>query len=382
MTVLVTGGAGFVGSHVVDLLVEQGRQVRVFDKLVEQVHGGAGPRYLPVGVPFVHADVTDRQALRRALEGVDQVVHLAAEVGVGQSMYEVARFVEANSGGTALLLDLLANGDHDVRKLVVASSCSIYGEGAYRCTEHGDAHPRVRSGARMEEAAHWEPRCPRCDRALASVATPETKPLHPPSVYAISKMDQELLSLVVGGAYGIGVTALRYFNIYGPRQALSNPYTGVAAIFSNRLLNGQPPLVNEDGGQLRDFVHVRDVARATVAALDAPRADGAAINIGTGRPTTVLEAAQLIAAALGVDIEPVVTGTHRVGDIRHCWADTTLARELLGFEAEYRFAEEGVQELVEWVRGRAGADMTGNAAAELLQRGLAAAPGPKIPHRP
>jgi dTDP-L-rhamnose 4-epimerase len=369
MTVLVTGGAGFIGSHVVDVLVGQGRDVRVLDKLVEQVHGSGGPRHLPSTVDLVSASVTDRDAVRRALQGVHQVVHLAAEVGVGQSMYEVHRFVDANTSGTALLLDVLANERHAVSKIVVASSCSIYGEGSYGCARHGAVAPRLRTAAQLREH-DWEPRCPECGNSLSPVPTVEDKPLHPPSVYAISKMDQELLTLTVGAAYGIGATALRFFNVYGPRQALSNPYTGVAAIFSSRLLNGQAPLVYEDGHQMRDFVHVRDVARATVAALESEAADGAAINIGTGRPTSILQAGHLIADALGVPIEPEVTGSFRVGDVRHCWADTARATKLLGFTAEHDFRADGVQELVEWVRGQTAEDRTDGALAELARRGL------------
>jgi len=370
MTVLVTGGAGFIGSHVVDVLAGQGRDVRVLDKLVQQVHGSEGPRHLPPTVDLVSASMTDRDAVRQALQGVHEVVHLAAEVGVGQSMYEISRFVDANTSGTALLLDILANEQHAVSKIVVASSCSIYGEGSYVCARHGTVAPRLRTASQLRQH-DWEPRCPECRSSLSPVPTVEEKPLHPPSVYAISKMDQELLTLTVGAAYGIGVTALRFFNVYGPRQALSNPYTGVAAIFSSRLLNGQAPLVYEDGHQMRDFVHVRDVARATVAALGSEAADGAAINIGTGEPTSILQAGDLIADALGVPIEPEVTGSFRVGDVRHCWADTTRATELLGFTAQHRFREEGVHELVDWVRGQDAEDLTAGALAELARRGLA-----------
>jgi dTDP-L-rhamnose 4-epimerase len=368
-TVLVTGGAGFIGSHVVELLLQQGAQVRVFDSLVDQVHAGAGPRYVPAEAEFVCGDVRDRDALAKSLQGVDQVVHLAAEVGVGQSMYEVSRYVDANTGGTGVLLDIIANDKVDIGRLVVASSMSIYGEGAYRCAAHGVIAPGLRPEAQLR-ARQWDPRCPICDAILSPIPTAEDKRLLPSSVYAISKMDQELLCLSVGAAYGIDVVALRYFNSYGPRQALSNPYTGVAAIFSGRLLNGRAPLAFEDGQQLRDFVHVRDVARATVLALDSDKATGQAVNVGVGAPLAIAGVASLLAKHLGVDIGPEVTGRFRAGDIRHCWADPIKARELLGFTAEITL-EVGITELIDWVSTQSSYDRVDGAYAELGRRGLA-----------
>ena len=370
MKILVTGGAGFIGSHVVDILLGQGCEVRVFDSLVEQVHEGRGPRYVDDAAEFIRRDMRDRDAVMKALVGVDQVVHLAAEVGVGQSMYEISRYVDANTSGTGVLMDAIVNGGHQISKIVVASSMSIYGEGAYSCEEHGRAAPRLRTEEQLRQR-QWEPVCPHCGLPLSPVGTNEDKALYPSSVYAISKMDQELLCLTVGSAYGIGVTAVRYFNGFGPRQALSNPYTGVAAIFSGRLLNGLAPFVNEDGAQMRDFIHVKDLARATVLALTAPRADGQAINVGVGDPISIAEVATTLATSLGVDIEPVITGKYRVGDIRHCWADPTRAADLLGFVPEYRFREQGVQELIEWVRTQTAEDHVEVAQAELAKRGLA-----------
>ncbi len=278
-----------------------------------------------------------------------------------------------------MLLDILANEKHQVTKVVVASSMSVYGEGEYLCVEHDRVAPRLRPSAQLDEQ-HWEPRCPDCGQELEPAATRESKALYPSSVYAISKMDQELLCLTVAGAYGIGATAVRYFNAYGPRQALSNPYTGVAAIFSARLLAGAPPIIMEDGEQLRDFIHVKDVARATVAALTAPGGDGLAINIGTGNPVSINQVAALLSAELDrEDVTPQVTNAYRAGDIRHCWADPTLARDLLGFEAEYDFAD-GVHELVEWVAEQGIIELGGNARGvavptdampELARRGLA-----------
>ncbi|MBO1753708.1 SDR family NAD(P)-dependent oxidoreductase [Allobranchiibius sp. CTAmp26] len=370
MKILVTGGAGFIGSHVVDLLLAQGHDVRVYDNLIEQVHESDQPQYLSDAVEFIRADICDRAALREAVRGVDKIVHLAAEVGVGQSMYEISRYVDANTGGTGVLLDILANEEHHVSKIVVASSMSIYGEGSYTCARHGSVAPRLRTEEQLRDH-RWELSCPDCGLDLSPVPTVETKPLFPTSVYAISKMDQELLCLAVGAAYGIGVTAVRYFNAYGPRQALSNPYTGVAAIFSGRILNGQAPIVMEDGEQMRDFVHVADVARATVFALHAGRADGRAVNVGMGDPISIREVAEILAEALGrPDLQPQITGMYRAGDIRHCWADPTVARDLLGFVPEHDFRTDGVRELVDWVRTQTAVDRAAAANEELARRGL------------
>jgi dTDP-L-rhamnose 4-epimerase len=366
--VLVTGGAGFIGSHIVDQLLERGDDVRVYDLLIPQVHGTDDPRYVSKEAELIVADVRDRTSLQRALQGMDSVIHLAAEVGVGQSMYEIDRYVDTNTHGTAVLLQLLAEGRTDVGRLVVASSMSIYGEGAYRCTEHGIVSPQPRPKASLV-AREWEARCPTCGAEVAPVPTPESKPLIPTSVYAVSKMDQEMLSLTVGAAYDIGSVALRIFNTYGPRQSLSNPYTGVGAIFSSRLLHDRRPSVFEDGRQLRDFVHVADVARAFVTALHATEVTGVACNVGTGSPLTITEIARLLARSLGKEIEPEVTGSFRAGDIRHCWADTALAREVLGFSTRTSFAD-GVDDLAGWVAEQTADDRFDEARAELSARGL------------
>jgi dTDP-L-rhamnose 4-epimerase len=367
--VLVTGGAGFIGSHVVELLLARDYEVSVYDSLVEQVHGGSGPRYTPAEARFVQGNVCDRDALARELAEADAVVHLAAEVGVGQSMYEISRYVDTNTSGTANLLDIVVNDHVELERLIVASSMSIYGEGAYRCSDHGERYPGLRPAGQLARG-EWDPLCPDCGCALEPIPTAETKPLLPTSVYAISKMSQELLCLATGAAYDIGVVALRYFNAYGPRQALSNPYTGVAAIFSSRLLNGRAPWAFEDGRQLRDFIHVRDVARATVAALESPAADGKAINVGVGDPMTVIEIAETLATTLGVEIAPELTGTARAGDIRHCYADMKRASELLDFAPEIPFST-GIDELMNWVEQQSAEDHVDQAQRELLSRGLA-----------
>ncbi len=361
-TILVTGGAGFIGSHLADALLERGHRVRVLDALVEQVHGGTEwPDYLADDVELIVGDVRDRGLVAEALDGADAVVHLAARVGVGQSMYELDEYVSANSHGTAVLLQALV--DRPVRKLVVASSMSIYGEGLYT------PEPAVERSRSDLEARRWEPRGAGGEQ-LAPLPTPETKECSNSSVYALTKYDQERLCLVYGAAYGVPTVALRFFNVYGPRQALSNPYTGVLAIFASRLLNGKPPLVYEDGQQRRDFVHVADVARACMLALEQDGADGLAVNVGSGRSVTVEEIARKLAAVLGIEIEPELTGRYRAGDIRHCFADIARARRLLGFEPRVTL-EDGMRELAEWLRTQTADDRVDQATAELTARGLA-----------
>jgi dTDP-L-rhamnose 4-epimerase len=361
-SILVTGGAGFIGSHLVDDLLEHGYDVRVLDSLVGQVHGEAErPEYLHPDAELQVGDVRDPDAVRRALEGVDAVVHLAARVGVGQSMYELTEYAGANSYGTAVVLQALL--DRPVRKLLVASSMSIYGEGA---TRPAAAVERTRADL---EARQFEPRGP-AGEELTPLPTPETKPPANSSVYALTKYDQERLCLVFGEAYAIPAVALRFFNVYGPRQALSNPYTGVLAIFASRLLNGRRPLVFEDGEQRRDFVNVADVTRACRLALEQDGADGRAVNVGSGRSVTVNEIARELAGVLGVEVEPEVTGKYRAGDIRHCFADITRARELLGYEPHVRL-ETGMAELATWLETQSADDRVEDATAELVSRGLA-----------
>ncbi|HYH86651.1 MAG TPA: NAD-dependent epimerase/dehydratase family protein [Pyrinomonadaceae bacterium] len=369
LNILVTGGAGFIGSHIVDALVERGHRVRVLDALVPQVHAGqARPAHLNPEAEFLQGDICDERLLARALEGVDAIFHKAAEVGVGQSMYEMQRYVRANTFGTSVLLEQLVNRRDRVRKLIVASSMSIYGEGAYRCPEHGMVYPQLRRGAQLADR-RWEVECPACGAELRHEPTGEDKPLFPTSIYAITKQDQEQLCLVAGRAYGVPTVALRYFNVYGTRQALSNPYTGVCAIFSSRLLNEEQPVVFEDGLQARDFVHVSDIVRANMLALETDRADFEAVNIGTGRATTVQDVARLLAEGLGREVEPEVTGRYREGDIRHCIADITRARRLLGYEPRVTL-EDGIPELLEWVREQEATDLVARATSELESRQL------------
>jgi len=367
---LVTGGAGFIGSHLVDRLLADGFEVRILDSLDSQVHDGR-PAYLAADAELVEGDVRDGDVVARCLEGVDRVVHLAAAVGVGQSMYEIERYTSVNAMGAAVLLERVLEVRDRIEKLVVASSMSIYGEGLYRCpAEDVQVAPPPRDESQLA-ARQWEVRCPSCGAELAPLPTPETKPLQPTSVYAVGKRDHEELTLAVGRAYGIPATALRFFNVYGPRQALSNPYTGVAAIFSARLLNGRAPVVFEDGRQSRDFVHVGDVSAAVRAALEPGAAAGEAVNVAGGRSVTVAEIATTLARALGASLEPEVRNEYRAGDIRHCFGDPARARDALGWTPVTDFAA-GMAELVEWLAGQSAVDRVDEATAALARRGLTA----------
>ena len=365
LNILVTGGAGFIGSHLVDALIERGHRVRVLDALVPQVHGAleGPPDYLNKEAEFVRGDVCDAEAVAKALEGVDVVYHEAAEVGVGQSMYEIRRYVQANDYGTAVVLEEILKRRDKIRKLIVASSMSIYGEGAYRHPQTGAPEfPQLRPDEQLERR-DWEMHSAD-GTVLAAVGTPETKPLFPTSVYAVTKQDQEQFCLSIGRAYKIPTVAFRYFNVYGSRQALSNPYTGVCAIFSSRLLNDERPVIFEDGEQSRDFVHVSDIVQANLLALETEQADYTALNIGTGRATSVRQIAELVAQGLGKDLAPEIVGKYRAGDIRHCIADISQARALLGYEPSVTL-EQGLPEVLDWVRQQTAADLVSQATAEL-----------------
>ena len=368
LNILVTGGAGFIGSHLVDALIERGHHVRILDSLVPQVHENGRPEHVHSNAEFVVGDVCDTRVVNGALEGIDAVFHEAAEVGVGQSMYEVDRYVRANDLGTAVLLENALKRAGKIRKLIVASSMSIYGEGAYKCAGCGIVYPHLREEEQLLER-RWEMECPNCKRVVEPAATKEDKPLFPTSVYAITKQDQEQFCLVLGRAYSIPTVALRYFNVYGPRQALSNPYTGVCAIFSARLLNDQRPLIFEDGAQMRDFVHVSDIVQANLLALETDRADYLPVNIGTGVATSIREISDVLSEGLGKNVEPEIVGKYRTGDIRHCFADISRARSLLGYEPRVML-KDGIPELLSWVREQTPDDQVVKATAELESRQL------------
>jgi dTDP-L-rhamnose 4-epimerase len=366
--VLITGGAGFIGSHVADELLRHGYSVRALDCLSTQVHGPrpTRPEYLDPEVELITGDLRDRELVRRTLRDVDAVFHLAAKVGVGQSMYQVAEYTAANNLATAILMEEII--DRRVERLVVASSMSIYGEGLYR-DRHGNLVPGTDRPIEQLKARDWEVHGPDGE-PLEPVPTPEAKSPALASVYALSKFDQERMSLTLGRAYNIPTVALRFFNVYGPRQALSNPYTGVLAIFAAQLLSGKPPVVFEDGQQRRDFVNVHDIALGCRLALEVPDAAYRVFNIGSGRQTTVREVADRLARLLDrEDVAPEITGRYRIGDIRHCFADISLARDVLGYAPQVTF-ERGLDELAGWLETQIGATQAADARAELQQRGL------------
>lgn len=365
---LITGGAGFIGSHLANELLQAGYDVRVLDSLEEQVHGNlfTAPDYLSKEVELIIGDVRDRRILHRALRGIDVVYHFAARVGVGQSMYEIIDYTDVNNVGTATLMEELM--DNPVEKLVVASSMSIYGEGMYR-DESGIVYEQANRSADQLKNGIWELRSA-AGECLEPIPTPETKTPALASVYALNKYDQEHLCLIAGKAYDIPTVALRFFNVYGPYQALSNPYTGVLAIFASRFLNDKAPLIFEDGLQKRDFVHVKDVARACRLAAEADSAKDEVFNIGSGNAYTVLEIAQELQKTLGKQhIAPQITGKYRVGDIRHCFANINKAQQILGYQPQTTLAA-GLEELAAWLEGQIAIDLVDKASSELAARGL------------
>ena len=368
--VLITGGAGFVGSHTADALIRHGHTVTIFDSLSPQVHAKGRPDYLPSQAHFVQGDVRDLESLKRVVSGAEVIFHLAAAVGVGQSMYQIADYTAVNNQGTANLLQAILDTGSSPEKLIVASSMSIYGEGEYFCEKCGEVAPPLRPAAQLK-AKHWEARCQTCGTTLVPLPTSESKPLHCSSIYALSKKDQEEMVLLFGRTYNIPAVAFRYFNIYGTRQALSNPYTGVAAIFASRLMSGKSPIIFEDGRQMRDFVSVHDVVQANLLAIESNAADGMALNVGSGESVTVQEVASELSAAMGVDIPSELTGKYRAGDIRHCFSDISQIREVLGYSPRFTL-KQGLKELVDWLVSQETDDRVNEAMQRLEAHGLVA----------
>lgn len=369
MKTLVTGGAGFIGSHLVDELVKVGHEVTVVDKLVDQVHANE-PDYLNPKADYLFEDLLETYRLPDLLLEADVLFHLASLVGVGQSMYEIERYTRENVMVTARILDALVNVDHDIHKVIVTGSMSSYGEGRYECEDCGRVNPGLRPEAQMAEG-RWEVRCPRCDKDVSPVLTDEDKPLDPTSIYAQTKRDQEEMALLLGETYGIPTVALRLFNVYGPRQSLDNPYTGVCAIFSARIKNGKPPVIFEDGYQTRDFVHVHDVVSAFIEAGLRSEVSNQVLNVGTGQPRTVREVARALIELYGADVQPRVTGKYRAGDVRHCVADISRITTCLDWRPRVSF-KDGMEELVKWGRTREAVDRFAKAQDELGEHGLLA----------
>jgi len=366
MKILVTGGAGFIGSHIVDRLAEKGHDVVVLDNLDKQVHHEK-PNYLNKKAEYVFGDVRDENILKNVLEDVEIVFHEASAVGVGQSMYEIKKYVDVNSLGTANLLDVIVNGNYNIKKIIVASSMSIYGEGSYKCDDCETVYPELREKEQLEKKV-WEMLCPICKKIVTPIPTSEEKPLKPTSIYAITKKDQEEMFLTIGRAYGIPAVALRYFNVFGPRQSLNNPYTGVAAIFSSRIKNENPPIIFEDGLQSRDFISVHDIVQANMIVMEKNSADYNSFNIGTGKPVSIKQIADTLTKLYGKKIQSCIIGKFREGDIRHCFAEISKIKRL-GFSPSVSF-EDGMKELVLWGGKTSAKDMSEIAIKELENKGL------------
>ncbi|MFH2068788.1 MAG: SDR family NAD(P)-dependent oxidoreductase [Candidatus Omnitrophota bacterium] len=368
MKILVTGGAGFIGSHLTDLLVEKGHDVRIFDNLEPQVHQGKKPKYLNPAAEFVRGDVRDYARLQKALAGREAVFHLAAAVGVGQSQYRVEHYVDTNIRGTATLFDILVNQKNKVGKIIVAASMSSYGEGLYRCKKCGVVKPGLRPEKQLIQK-NWEPRCPECRSPLKPLATSEKTSFDCNSIYALTKKTQEETALILGKIYRIPTVSLRFFNVYGTRQSLSNPYTGVTAIFLSRLKNNRPPVVYEDGKQTRDFISSCDVCRALLLSLENKAADYEIFNVGSGQPVQIDEIARVLAKTIRKNIEPKITKTFRKGDVRHCFADISKIKKKLGWQPTVSF-EDGMQNLIEWARKVPAEDRFLQAEGELAAKKL------------
>jgi dTDP-L-rhamnose 4-epimerase len=373
--VLITGGAGFIGSNVALKLIAKGYEVTVLDSLSEQIHGAnpeeTSPLYNNIKdkVNFIKGDVNSREDWMKALDGVVYVIHLAAETGTGQSMYEIKKYVDANIGGTALLLDILTNTKHNVKRVVVAESRAIYGEGKYRCPKCGDVYPLERRDEDMQNG-DFECKCPKCNGSVELVATTEDSAIHPSSVYGIAKQVQGQLVHLVCKSIGVESVSFRYQNVYGPGQSLSNPYTGILSIFSTRIKNGNGLNIFEDGKETRDFVYIDDVVDATILGMEVPEANGHVFNIGTGVATDVLTVANTLCDKYGIKVPIVVSGNYRLGDIRHNYADIALARNILGFAPKWDFSA-GIGEFCKWVDGQAVQEDNYDASiAEMKSKGL------------
>ncbi len=368
MKITVTGGAGFIGSHLVDLLIKKGHDVLVIDSLEKQVHLGKKPDYLNKKAHYIFEHYEKRENLKKIAAYSQVLVHLAALVGVGQSMYDIKKYIKGNTYNTSILLDYLAKHKHNIKKMIVASSMSIYGEGAYYCKKHGEVFPRLRGKTQLERK-EWEMKCPICNGPVSHITTVENKPLFPTSFYAITKRDQEEMFHTFGLTYGVPTVALRFFNVYGERQALSNPYTGVLAIFASRLLNKQAPIIFEDGKQSRDFIHVSDIVNGIYLSIMSDKANFQSINLGTGKGTPIKRIATIMRDNLYPESNIEIVNRYRPGDIRHCFADILKAKKLLDFKVKIKL-KEGLKNYLLWLSTQKAADNFNAAFKELKKSGL------------
>lgn len=371
--VLITGGAGFIGSHLADQLIEKkGYQISILDNLEEQVHGKTDkpPSYLNKNSEFFRGSVTDYRKLEELVKQNEVIIHLAASVGVGQSMYQIEKYIENNIHGLANLFDILVNCEHNVEKVVIVSSNTVYGETKSQCYKCGQVFPKLRTIDQLRNK-DWELNCPICGSEVEPLLTDENSPLNPSSVYAFSKLAQEKLGLMIGNTFGINTTVLRFFLVYGTRQALSNPYTGVCSIFSTRAFYGKPPIIFEDGNQTRDFINVSDICQALILAMEKNAANGEIFNVGTGTPITIKDVAEIIINKINPKLKPLYSHQFRVGDIRHCVADISKIKNKLDFSPRITF-KEGIDELIEWIKVQKVnvKEQSHKAMQELIEKGL------------
>lgn len=366
--VLVTGGAGFIGSFLVDDLIKKGYSVRILDNIEEQVHQGRVPSYLNKNAEFIKGDIRDKETIKKSIADIDVIFHFAAMVGVGQSMYQIRKYMDVNVSGTANLLNAIVNTNNNIKKIIVASSMSTYGEGNYECINCGIIEPKLRSYEQMKRE-NFKVYCPKCGSIPKPIPTKEEKKQDINSIYALSKMGQELMVLNIGNTYGIPAVALRYFNVYGPRQSLSNPYTGVAAIFMSRIKNNNPPLIFEDGNQSRDFISVYDITVANILAMEKKSADYDVFNVGSGSQITIKQVAEILLKLYGKDLKPLITNKSRKGDVKHCFADISKIRNKLDFKPKISF-KKGMEELTIWSKSAESVDKVEQATQELKDKGL------------
>lgn len=366
--ILVTGGAGFIGSFLVDELIHEGHSVTIFDNLERQVHKGKKPPYLNKRAKFIKGDIRNRKEILNAIKNIDVVFHLAAMVGVAQSNYEVKKYVDVNIGGTANLIDILVNEKHKVKKFITISSMTGFGEGNYKCKKCGIVRPAIRSEKQLK-SSDWNVYCPNCQKIVTPMPTEDNAKEYPNSIYAITKKAQQDMALLNASLYNLPTVVLRGFNVYGPRQSLSNPYTGVTAIFISRMKNNREAICYEDGSQSRDFVSVHDMVRAFILAMKKSKANNNVINIASGKPTSIKEVADTIARSLGKEKLVKVSGKYRKNDIKHCYADTSRAKELLGWEPKV-LLEDGLNELIKWSEKQEAVDTFSSAEKKLKTKGL------------
>ncbi len=371
--ILITGGAGFIGSHLADKLIENpDYNVIIIDILEEQVHGKLfkPPDYLNKSVKFYQGSITNKRLIESLVEKTDIIFHLAAMVGVSQSMFEINKYTYNNIYGTSNLIETIINFNPEIEKIIIASSNTVYGESKANCPNCGVFFPKMRTNIQLINR-EWEIRCPNCKSLAKPIPCDENTPFNPNSIYALSKQVQEQIGLMIGKTYNIDTTILRFFLVYGSRQALSNPYTGVCGIFSSRCLMNKSPIIFEDGNQLRDFIHVSDVCQALILAMRNTESKGEIFNVASGNPITIKEVAKTIIEKIKPSLKPIYSQKYRIGDVRHCIADISKIKNRLGFKPKIRF-KEGIEEYIEWIKNQNLSEirLLDSVNEELMRKGL------------